>query len=619
MKKTVSVILVFLLLFLTFPIFNANAKGEELMKNKGFEDADISMWTANGCKLERDSANKNSGSFSIKVTERTQAWSSAQQDITQILLTNGQGNYNFSTYMKLVDGEVTTNMFIVVSIESDKQGKQWYSGNAAGISSTSFTKSTASNAITWQGTLTRAIIYVQNSDANAKPSLYIDDFSLVQASAITPGPDYIPTAQTLEKRSSGAPAVGAIRWDAWLPQSQGTFGSNSSYNVGAQVARSLGPNKYHFRLPYFSIVNGENDVDFPPITQTQMDEEINYAAYAGIDYWAYCWYPIGSGMDTARNMHVSSSIRDKVKMSAIIFTDSFDDASRAQLVGYFKENFYMKVQGGRPLIFFFSNDNVLNTIGAIQQDCIKEGIPLPYCVSMAGASLGIDAVSRYAESGTNGESYNSLTQRVEKNWDTQKAVGNNELPFVSCGWDPRPRYDHPVAWGTVSADSWVQTATAGEIAAHLQNAINWTKSNTSSTLANAVLMYAWNEHDEGGWLCPTVQVDANGIVQKSGNKNLINTDRIDALHNLLRASSTTSAPSNLPNSTESISTESPAPENTLTTETSATDELTTQNPESIPPKSKVWLPILGAIVIVLLACGGFAFIKLHKKAGAKDE
>jgi len=539
MKKLLSIQLIIFICIAIFFVFGVKAyqSNDELLVNGGFENADTSMWAANSCTLTRDSNNKKSGSYSIMVTGRSQYYASPGQDITSILNQCGQGTYSFSAYMKLLSGEASASMYIVISIECTDVSEQWHTGNAAIITNSTFTQSIGTEQnITWQGTLTRALIYIQNVDSSIKSDLYVDDISLVKTSPIitlSPAPTYIATAQTLEKRGSGKPSVGAIRWDAWLPSSQSTFGWSTENNVGAQVARSLGPNKYHFRLPYFSIVNGDNNVDFPPYTQSTMDNEIRYAEYAGIDFWAYCWYPIGSGMDTARNMHVSSGLRDKVKMCAILNVNPFGSAERAQLVSYMKESFYMKVQGGRPLLFFFYDPNPLPTIIAIQQDCIAQGIPLPYCVSMGSMNTGIDAVSNYAITGSDGEAFSSLAQRAESNWNTQRNAGNEVVPLVSCGWDNRTRYDHQVSWGTVPANSWVQTATASEIATHLQNGVNWTNSNTSNTLANAVLMYAWNEHDEGGWLCPTVKVDADGNALKDGLYNQVNSDRVVAVHNVL--------------------------------------------------------------------------------------
>jgi hypothetical protein len=35
-------------------------------------------------------------------------------------------------------------------------------------------------------------------------------------------------------------------------------------------------------------------------------------------------------------------------------------------------------------------------------------------------------------------------------------------------------------------------------------AIDWTTSNQESAKAQTILIYAWNESDEGGWLVPTL-------------------------------------------------------------------------------------------------------------------
>jgi len=39
---------------------------------------------------------------------------------------------------------------------------------------------------------------------------------------------------------------------------------------------------------------------------------------------------------------------------------------------------------------------------------------------------------------------------------------------------------------------------------HVQDAFDFIGANSSICDADTTLMYAWNEHDEGGWLCPTL-------------------------------------------------------------------------------------------------------------------
>ena len=76
------------------------------------------------------------------------------------------------------------------------------------------------------------------------------------------------------------------------------------------------------------------------------------------------------------------------------------------------------------------------------------------------------------------------------------------------------------------------TAAADRLSAHIREAVEWTKANRDLNPANAVIIYAWNEHDEGGWLQPTL-----------GSDGRPNEERIKALGNVLRPSPPNAAPS----------------------------------------------------------------------------
>jgi hypothetical protein len=69
------------------------------------------------------------------------------------------------------------------------------------------------------------------------------------------------------------------------------------------------------------------------------------------------------------------------------------------------------------------------------------------------------------------------------------------------------------------------TATPVELAAHIREAVVWTKENRDINITNSVLIYAWNEHDEGGWLQPTLGFDG-----------LPNEERIRSLRSVLHPS-----------------------------------------------------------------------------------
>ena len=60
---------------------------------------------------------------------------------------------------------------------------------------------------------------------------------------------------------AATPLVGAIRWDAW--QENGT--------VNAAVEATLGPEHWHYRLPFFSQVLSPNRVDIDGNHQSVVD------------------------------------------------------------------------------------------------------------------------------------------------------------------------------------------------------------------------------------------------------------------------------------------------------------------------------------------------------------
>jgi len=75
--------------------------------------------------------------------------------------------------------------------------------------------------------------------------------------------------------------VGAIRWDAW---------HGPASEVGLTVEKTLAPAHWHYRLPFYGKVAGENAVEVRGNTQEVMDQEIAYARAAGLDYWAFVVY-----------------------------------------------------------------------------------------------------------------------------------------------------------------------------------------------------------------------------------------------------------------------------------------------------------------------------------------
>ena len=90
-------------------------------------------------------------------------------------------------------------------------------------------------------------------------------------------------------KSTTRPTVGVIRWDAWN-QVNGIYDNISWY-----VHRDMNPEQFHYRLPYYVDISNPENITFNNDNQTIMEQEIEFAHKAGIDYFVfdtYCSYDI---------------------------------------------------------------------------------------------------------------------------------------------------------------------------------------------------------------------------------------------------------------------------------------------------------------------------------------
>lgn len=317
------------------------------------------------------------------------------------------------------------------------------------------------------------------------------------------------------------PSLGAIRWDAW---------TGDSNIVGQQVEKTLSPQKYHYRVPFFGREIDSSRVEIQGAYQWVMDEEIGYAHYAGLNYWAFLYYPPKSGLDKARQLYYKSRKKDLINYCLIIEPWHFNtEITLNQIVTEFKDRSYETVLNGRPLLYLLGYKNIrVQDIDTLRSRTIKAGLQNPYIVELRVDgnlnvldSLHIDAFGMYATTWiANGVSYNKLAQADMEQWNwTGISKGKKIVPHITTGWDKRPRFEFKTAWdfSETYKDAWVQKAKPEELVQHIQEGMNWINHNPSVAEANTILIYAWNEHDEGGWLCPTL-------------KKYEGKERINALH-----------------------------------------------------------------------------------------
>ncbi len=320
------------------------------------------------------------------------------------------------------------------------------------------------------------------------------------------------------------PIVGAIRWDAWY----------SDKGPVKEVERTLGPPKYQFRLPWFARPLGGDKVSINGDTEAIINDEIGYAARAGLNYWAFLDYGPGSEMTHAFNRYLAARDKRGIRYCFVEEGGAIDGRGPKdwpRVVEHFKSADYVKVLDGRPLLCVFGKPKKYGK--EVFEELIKvtlaAGLKAPYLVLMGwnpGADrekLGFDAISEYAMGSYTMKQppYASLRQQIRHDlWDKWERERTPCLTFASAGWDTRPRQERPPGWCR-----WIKaepdntppelqkplidavTAKPDEIADHLRDAMAWTQSHHDLNAANAIIIYGWNENDEGGWLVPTLGAD----------------------------------------------------------------------------------------------------------------
>jgi mannan endo-1,4-beta-mannosidase len=314
---------------------------------------------------------------------------------------------------------------------------------------------------------------------------------------------------------NNSPTVGAIRWDGWV-------GGKGTWQIGPIVERTLGPERFHYRAPFFSVVIAKDSIIIDGTTQEIMDQEIAYAKNAGIDYWAYCWYPDGCGLETARKLHQTSSHANDVKWCVVLgpFESNVSNNYGTALVTDFTRPNYQKVLGGRPLVYLYDSDFTRAGLDKLRKMTTDKNLMTPYVVVMAWSAsaasdycteIGADAISSYAELGNSNRPFNEVIppQSVVK-WESY-SLKKPVVPWVGTGWNARPRMDSPNPWIEYYSDaSNCQDASPFDLKEFFLSAIDWTTNNPGKAPANTIILYAWNEHDEGfGAICPTLGADGS--------------------------------------------------------------------------------------------------------------
>lgn len=331
--------------------------------------------------------------------------------------------------------------------------------------------------------------------------------------------------------------VSAVNWDCSLP---------SDTYFGYYQTRSLSPRKYRTCTPYYATVVEDDKIEYTRRSQREYDRELRYAIRAGIDYFSYVFYPEQGSRDhvpngpsdcshkvyelnVARRLHQSSKLRRRIGMAAIMGAHPFAEADYLELARLLQQPYYEKIDG-RPLVYLFhqiNEEKIRGLLRAVKQvggqppvfiamfSRVPEGAPLELVDGLSAYCCARDTVTRHDE----------LVAAAIADNEARAAKHQKTVPLFPMGWDPSPRIDHHAPWIDYPEKPYAAAATPEELVQGGRRFAAAIAENEAvrKTFIGHLMLFAWNEFEEGAWICPTYNEDLS-----------VNTQRVKAVAKMVK-------------------------------------------------------------------------------------
>ena len=355
--------------------------------------------------------------------------------------------------------------------------------------------------------------------------------------------------------TTGRLKVGVIRWDAYV---------GDRHKVGLECERILSGipltnltaaavTNYHFRVPWYGKILPDNKVLVRNTDRLTVEREIRYAKAAGIDYWATVWYGDhdDTGLSLQRNLWTQSLQRNALQWCHV-FDGNFRKAvgdwttpEQKKLISDmvsrdFKSDMYLKADAQipqfeyedegerrthyrtetvRPVLYIiWADESYADCVNALYAECAAQGVPEPFVVIMTYETdrekinsvlkaCRASAISSYAHGGKDNIRFARNAASERDRWAFWKTFDTGVIPSVTAGWDNRPRYHNGCSWYAdtdVLRNAWIQYPTPDELQKHTEDAITFATTYGNMEGFKSILIYAWNEYDEGGFIAPTL-------------------------------------------------------------------------------------------------------------------
>jgi hypothetical protein len=324
------------------------------------------------------------------------------------------------------------------------------------------------------------------------------------------------------------PLVGALRWDNW--------------RIDSMAGDFLDAPMLKDRIPYFVVRGPGGKLELPGDDANVLQADVIYANAAGIDYFIFGYYletkswgrdlQAATRLNSAYRSYQSLPDRAGVKFALsfnMLFPKSDIPTVIAVLTAALKQKDYARGADGSAPVFFFA-PRLATWVKALGGEVEARRVFLdlkarvqkstgtpPYFIALLfdidnvgplAARVGFDAISTYANGlggGDRAVPYAACANGARSFWHkgAQQVIGF--LPTVTLGWDYRPILEQPnEAAHRDPHPSWCAPGSDTEWIAQIRAALKIAATDPKNGRFDSIVLYAWNEFGEGGWIAPTV-------------------------------------------------------------------------------------------------------------------
>jgi hypothetical protein len=264
-----------------------------------------------------------------------------------------------------------------------------------------------------------------------------------------------------------------------------------------------------------------------------MQKQIDYCADYGIGFWAIDWYypqwkTKRHPCNNALGLYLKTPNRRRLKFCLMVANHGefgigpkdWDDCCRTW-IDLFCQPTHLSLDG-RPLLIIFapwdleqrfgSADAVRKAFESLQARAKEVGLPgvaVAACAepgedldNLVGSGYTLLTGYNYTDGGTGQKPFRSLMEANRKIHDEFARIAPLPyIPVITTGWDKRP---FEVSLPPEEKTPWYPDRTPQLVEESVRRGVRWLDQHPEKATRQRLLMlYAWNENGEGGYLTPT--------------------------------------------------------------------------------------------------------------------